>query len=706
MMPRPKRTTAMPRTLALMLTVIATAGTVLIGPLSASAAPIVTNGNDAGPGSLRDAIATSAPDDIIVVPVTVTSIALESSLVLTHSLTIQGPGSDVLTVTRAPGSGDFHQLRIQPNAIEQDFTVSGLSFRGNAVAPIQSGIAILATSGTTPPRDLTLDDIVVTDQHFAYGPALNTYQLQGDLVVADSRFENNEATGGQGGGAASIDGSIGNIDIRDSSFSGNTALEEGGAVFIRHAGVPATVTVENVAFDGNSTSVLDAGGLYVSGATEVVISNGTFTGNQSAIDGGGAYFYDVGDLTVSDSTFSDNTAADQGGGMFLVDVTGQVSVDSTSFLRNTARADGGGIYAISVTSADIAGSVFEHNHAGVRLPPVFVDGYGAGAYLGTVTGAVVVSGSRFERNSAPEGSGGGMAIDTITATGSVAVDTSSFVDNDEFFGGGGLWVGSADSTARPAISVDSSTFSGNISNKGGSAGSSILVEELLAPVSIVNSTFDERADLPGNLGALAFANLDSAVATDVLVQIDSTTIAGPSALVVFNVADGLVAVSNSVLESVAGQPAVVTSSAPDGLVVIEYSLLSSAATAEFDTGPGVLYSVADMRLGALANNGGPTLTRLPLIGSPVWDSGTPSAIGLPTLDQRGAGFPRVIGGRVDIGAVESPRMLPATGQSVNLLVPIGGGILLLLGVGAFVFAKLRTRAHRAASSPKSAPENE
>src|SRR4029077_14286204 len=56
-------------------------------------------------------------------------------------------------------------------------------------------------------------------------------------------------------------------------------------------------------------------------------------------------------------------------------------------------------------------------------------------------------------------------------------------------------------------------------------------------------------------------------------------------------------------------------------------------------------------IGIPQNNGGPTLNRVPLPGSPVIDAGN-SALIPPgrTLDQRG--FNRIIGGKVDIGAVE------------------------------------------------------
>jgi hypothetical protein len=69
--------------------------------------------------------------------------------------------------------------------------------------------------------------------------------------------------------------------------------------------------------------------------------------------------------------------------------------------------------------------------------------------------------------------------------------------------------------------------------------------------------------------------------------------------------------------------------------------------------------VANPMLGPLANNGGPTLTHLPLVGSPALHTGDSSLAihpdsGLPfPNDQRGAGFPRFLGVAVDIGAVEA-----------------------------------------------------
>src|SRR5207248_2906872 len=59
------------------------------------------------------------------------------------------------------------------------------------------------------------------------------------------------------------------------------------------------------------------------------------------------------------------------------------------------------------------------------------------------------------------------------------------------------------------------------------------------------------------------------------------------------------------------------------------------------------------KLGALTNNGGPTQTMLPQLGSPLIEAGSKDAIQDPIPnDQRGPGFARITDKEVDIGAVE------------------------------------------------------
>src|SRR5207248_6130002 len=60
----------------------------------------------------------------------------------------------------------------------------------------------------------------------------------------------------------------------------------------------------------------------------------------------------------------------------------------------------------------------------------------------------------------------------------------------------------------------------------------------------------------------------------------------------------------------------------------------------------------DPMLGPLQDNGGPTFTHALLPGSPAIDAGDPSFAPPPFFDQRGPGFDRVSGSRIDIGSFE------------------------------------------------------
>jgi hypothetical protein len=81
----------------------------------------------------------------------------------------------------------------------------------------------------------------------------------------------------------------------------------------------------------------------------------------------------------------------------------------------------------------------------------------------------------------------------------------------------------------------------------------------------------------------------------------------------------------------------------------------------------------DPKLGPLANNGGPTLTRLPLDGSPVIDAGDVLFRPPPSSDQRGQS--RVSGFAIDIGAVEKTQL------AVVLSGPNAGLTAVLTGSG-------------------------
>jgi hypothetical protein len=92
---------------------------------------------------------------------------------------------------------------------------------------------------------------------------------------------------------------------------------------------------------------------------------------------------------------------------------------------------------------------------------------------------------------------------------------------------------------------------------------------------------------------------------------------------------------------------------------------------------GKAHGAIDPKLGPLADNGGPALpggatflTHAPLAGSPVIDAGDPALVpglgGVPEFDQRGAPYSRLVGARVDMGAVESQATGGALSGDFNL----------------------------------------
>ncbi len=106
----------------------------------------------------------------------------------------------------------------------------------------------------------------------------------------------------------------------------------------------------------------------------------------------------------------------------------------------------------------------------------------------------------------------------------------------------------------------------------------------------------------------------------------------------------------------------------DGTITVSDHNLIGSTEGGSGFGPEGLLNV-DPMLGPLADNGGPTLTRALLPGSPAIDAGDNTDA--PEFDQRGPGFPRIVNGTIDIGAFEvqaSP--IPPTSHPRLDLLPV------------------------------------
>jgi hypothetical protein len=342
---------------------------------------VVTTCTEAG---LRAAIAAGGTITFNCgAPVT---IVLASPITFTANTVLDGGGTVTLSGNNASGllvSNDNLTLTLrnltlingrsadQGAALRAGFwttlTIEAVTFSGHVstrdTAQCDGGGAVFIGGGSTA----AIRNSTFRDNQANNGGAINS--LRTDLTVLDSRFENNRAvhtarmdTFGDcgGGGAVYIDGANSfnkpsTVTLRGNTFTGNSANNHGGAVFI---GVyqNETVTVEASTFRANRNTVNTLG------------QAGT----------GGAIWYGAGDpsqtvnaLTVNASTFIDNHADTQGGGLWtsagarLTNVTfsGNEALNpAVSDTSDWRRGNGGAL--VGANRVEINNSTFVGNRAG------------------------------------------------------------------------------------------------------------------------------------------------------------------------------------------------------------------------------------------------------------------------------------------------------------------------------------------------------
>ena len=348
------------------------------------------------------------------------------------------------------------------------------------------------------------------------------------------------------------------IDAQDSSRifhvdDGNSA----GAIDVEIAGMTLT---GGLATDGSpSASESDYGGAILS-RENLTLTGSTVSGN-SAIFGGGL-FNRGGTLTVIDSEISGNSATFDGGGLW--NYSGSLTVSGSTVTGNSAIRDGGGLFNREGGTLTVAGSTITGNAA---------DRYGGG--LRNRSGMLTVSGSTIAGNTARFGGGlfNGGAAATMTVT------DSSITGNSALFDGGGSWnyVG--------AMTVTGSTFSGNEANRDGGGlfnrGSGTLT---VASSTIVDNRGDANGNGSGSGGGIRTVN-EGTTATQLMNTIVAGNVTGTGAETASDLF-GRDVESGSAHNLIgdAGSAGGLTDGTNNNLVGV------------------------DPLLGALAHNGGPTLT--------------------------------------------------------------------------------------------------
>jgi hypothetical protein len=394
-------------------------------------------------GSLRYCITHAADgDDITFGDGVAGTINLTGALPdLTHSIRIEGPGRDQLTVRRDTG-GNYRIFTVGSGTT---VTIDGLTMaNGRVVERLAKGGGIY-NDGTLTVSNSTLSSNGTDPISDAYGGGIYN---AGTLTVDDSTLSNN------------INRANGDFS---SAFGGG--IFNTGTLMVSNSTLSSNETAVGGCFD--DCGLAYGGGIYSDVAATVTITASTLSGNHSGsfIDavGGGGGISNSGTLTVTDSTLSGNIAATGGGGIRNDRRTVTIT-DST--LSGNSGSDGGGIFnggTLTVTASTLNGN--------------FVRSYGGGI---SNSGTLTVTDSTLSGNSA--GTGGGGIFSGLAAT--VTITASTLSRNSANQGGGILNI-------SPLI-VSNSTISGNTasghSTAGGIGNIASDVTVLLLNCTISNNT--------------------------------------------------------------------------------------------------------------------------------------------------------------------------------------------------------------------------
>ncbi len=579
---------------------------------------MATNGNDAGAGSLRQAIldanGAGGADDIRFAP-GVTLVSLTSGeLAITDALTITGQGTNVTI----QGNNTFRIFNVVGAAATFDFlTITGGNEPTTFGGGIQSDSPIIITNsniignqaaqsggGIFGSADITLTNSTVSGNQAGFGGGGGIVSSGGGmLTLSNSIISNNNSTG-FGGGITDLVG--GGVILNNSTVSGNVSTGEGGGIYNN-----GLVTLNNSTISNNTSTAGLVGGGIGSLAAGAVILNNSVVSNNSVAGGGGGIGTLVGNVTLTNSSVTGNQAAG-GGGIFAVTVT----LSNSSVSDNQAGAfGGGGMYvtdAVTAINSTISGNL--------------ANGDGGGINVGALGVGVTVINSTISGNSA-DGDGGGIHNN---GAGAVTVTNSTFSGNLANGNGGGIHIG----VTGGAVTATNSTFSGNSANINGGG----IHSDGIGGVTATNSTFSGNRAGAGGGGVWGFGG--GTIRNATIVNNTATNGGGLfGAGGVFTVRNSIIANNNS--NDLGGDFAGST---------FEFNLLGNIAGAtNLALGAGNLVGV-DPGLLPLGNYGGPTQTHALAPTSLALDSGN-NAFAPGGTDQRGVG--RILGAAVDRGAYES-----------------------------------------------------
>ncbi|MBK8049335.1 MAG: hypothetical protein IPK16_20790, partial [Anaerolineales bacterium] len=280
---------------------------------------VVNTTADAGPGSLRQALAdVCAGGEVIFAPAltsggAVTITLTSAQLGVTRNVTITGPGAKLVTV-----SGD---------GVSRVFTVNAGVAAAMTGLAIQNGYAGRG-GGLYNLGALTLSEMIFAENAAtSYGGGIYS---EGVLTLTNGMVTNNTADDSGGG----IFNTVGLLVVKQSTIAGNRAVASGAAFTIVWGPRSPSPTAPSTATWRSPGSV---GGGALFNAGPATIANSTFAGNQATATGG-AIYNTRHVLTLTQSSLVGNAATIDGGGIYNTD-TGTLSFGNTIVANSSVGGD-------------------------------------------------------------------------------------------------------------------------------------------------------------------------------------------------------------------------------------------------------------------------------------------------------------------------------------------------------------------------------
>jgi len=317
----------------------------------------VTNTNDSGPGSLRQALADVNDGDTIAFNLggTATISLTSGELVINKNIAVMGPGANLLAIVRAQGAPIFRIVHVRPShtvAIQgvtisngstfqgfaiggagiwndhSNLTVNNCVLTGNAVDHQVSGGGFSNDAGFSGSASLTINNSIIAGNNLGasgtanFGGGIYNYGIHGSatLTINNSTISGNQSF--QGGGLfndGGVTGSIAVVTINNSTFSGNYADQYAGGIMNEgNEGGQSTVIVTNSTFAGNSSCNCNffAGAIFNDGNTQpggamLEMSNTIFKGGltnpRNIFNQGGVVISDGYNLTNDAGVLNTNS---------------------------------------------------------------------------------------------------------------------------------------------------------------------------------------------------------------------------------------------------------------------------------------------------------------------------------------------------------------------------------------------------------------